>query len=138
MASGPPPPGAHVGSPMDEEAKERLSDTSGEHESGRNQSLNPVTGKPVADLPGDKIELTEEDCMDELGFSFPEWKKWSILTVIFWIQVSMNFNTQVAFGTCSNNAAKLFLGVCIQTALWEYLNTFTFLNKRQGKLWSAY
>jgi MFS family permease len=43
----------------------------------------------------DKIELTEEDCYDELGFSFPEWKKWMILSVIFLVQVSMNFNTSL-------------------------------------------
>jgi hypothetical protein len=24
----------------------------------------------------DKIELTEDMCYDELGFSFPNWKKW--------------------------------------------------------------
>jgi hypothetical protein len=95
MANAPTSHHAHIAGTPDEETKERLSDTSGDHDSGRNQSLNPVTGKPVADLPGDKIELTEEDCYDELGFSFPEWKKWSILTVIFWIQVSMNFNTYV-------------------------------------------
>ncbi|KAF4630986.1 hypothetical protein G7Y89_g7146 [Cudoniella acicularis] len=43
----------------------------------------------------DKIELTEEMCYDELGFSFPSWKKWTILTVIFLVQVSMNFNTSL-------------------------------------------
>lgn len=43
----------------------------------------------------DKIEITEEDCYDELGFSFPRWKKWLILTVIFLVQVSMNFNTSL-------------------------------------------
>ncbi|KAF1987431.1 MFS general substrate transporter [Aulographum hederae CBS 113979] len=49
------------------------------------------------DRPGtyDKIEITEEDCYDQLGFGFPSWKKWWILTVIFWIQVSMNFNTSL-------------------------------------------
>lgn len=59
------------------------------------ERLDPVTGKPVQSLDGDKVELTEEDCYDELGFAFPEWKKWTILTVIFWIQVSMNFNTSL-------------------------------------------
>jgi hypothetical protein len=24
----------------------------------------------------DKIELTEDMCYDELGYSYPEWKKW--------------------------------------------------------------
>lgn len=43
----------------------------------------------------DKIELTEDDCYDELGFGFSNWKKWSILTVIFLVQVSMNFNTSL-------------------------------------------
>ena len=43
----------------------------------------------------DKVELTEDDCYDELGFSYPTWKKWMILTVIFLVQVSMNFNTSL-------------------------------------------
>ncbi|KAF1848795.1 MFS general substrate transporter [Cucurbitaria berberidis CBS 394.84] len=43
----------------------------------------------------DRYEITEEDCYDELGFSFPTWKKWSILGVIFLVQVSMNFNTSL-------------------------------------------
>jgi hypothetical protein len=43
----------------------------------------------------DKYEITEDDCYDELGFSFPTWKKWYILTVIFIVQVSMNFNTSL-------------------------------------------
>ena len=36
----------------------------------------------------DKVEITEEDCIDELGFSYPSWKKWYILSVIFIVQVS--------------------------------------------------
>ncbi|CAM1508619.1 Fc.00g054670.m01.CDS01 [Cosmosporella sp. VM-42] len=43
----------------------------------------------------DKYEITEDDCYDELGYTFPKWKKWYILTVIFWVQVSMNFNTSL-------------------------------------------
>lgn len=35
----------------------------------------------------DKYEITEDDCMDELGYSYPNWKKWYILTVIFIVQV---------------------------------------------------
>ncbi|KAH9903534.1 multidrug transporter [Xylariomycetidae sp. FL2044] len=42
-----------------------------------------------------KRELKEEDCEGELGFAFPEWKKWWILTVIFLVQTSMNFNTSL-------------------------------------------
>ncbi|KAF2703844.1 multidrug transporter [Pleomassaria siparia CBS 279.74] len=43
----------------------------------------------------DRYEITEEDCYDELGFSFPTWKKWTILSVVFIVQVSMNFNTSL-------------------------------------------
>lgn len=42
-----------------------------------------------------KRELKEEDCEGELGFAFPAWKKWWILTVIFLVQISMNFNTSL-------------------------------------------
>ncbi|KAL1849091.1 hypothetical protein Plec18170_007750 [Paecilomyces lecythidis] len=53
-----------------------------------------------SDLPGKprgdgKREITEDDCYDKLGFSFPWYKKWTILTVIFTVQMSMNFNTSV-------------------------------------------
>ena len=44
---------------------------------------------------GEKYEITEDDCADELGFAFKDWKKWYILTVIFIVQVSMNFNTSL-------------------------------------------
>jgi MFS family permease len=43
----------------------------------------------------EKYVLTEDDCYDELGFSFPTWRKWMILSVIFIVQVSMNFNTSL-------------------------------------------
>ena len=35
-------------------------------------------GLPNVEKAGtyDKIELTEDMCYDELGFSFPNWKKW--------------------------------------------------------------
>ncbi|KAI5479608.1 putative MFS multidrug transporter [Pseudohyphozyma bogoriensis] len=39
--------------------------------------------------------LTELECYSELGFSFSKRKKWMILTVIFLIQVSMNFNSSL-------------------------------------------
>ncbi|KAK8115394.1 multidrug resistant protein [Apiospora kogelbergensis] len=42
-----------------------------------------------------KRELKEDEVEDQLGFAFPEWKKWWILTVIFLVQTSMNFNTSL-------------------------------------------
>lgn len=42
-----------------------------------------------------KRVLSEDACYDKLGFTFPAWKKWWILSVIFIVQVSMNFNASV-------------------------------------------
>ncbi|KAF5862877.1 hypothetical protein ETB97_011018 [Aspergillus alliaceus] len=42
-----------------------------------------------------KRELTEDDCYEKLGFCFPWYKKWAILTVVFTVQMSMNFNSSV-------------------------------------------
>ncbi|KAK0666504.1 putative MFS transporter [Cercophora samala] len=62
------------------------------------------SSKPAAPLrqfsktnapPTDKIELKEEDAWEELGFCFPTWKKWTILTIVFLVQTSMNFNTSL-------------------------------------------
>jgi hypothetical protein len=61
----------------------------------------PLTSRPIpeasaSEKPAEvKRVLTEEDCYEELGFSFSTRKKWIILTVIFWVQVSMNFNTSL-------------------------------------------
>jgi hypothetical protein len=39
---------------------------------------NDADDMPTSKKAGtyDKIELTEEMCYDELGYSFPEWRKW--------------------------------------------------------------
>lgn len=42
-----------------------------------------------------KIVLTERAGYLATGYSYPTWKKWAILSVIFAVQVSMNFNTSV-------------------------------------------
>lgn len=40
----------------------------------------------------DREELKEWECYDKLGYSYPWWKKWGIISVIFAVQTSMNFN----------------------------------------------
>ncbi|KAI4159165.1 MAG: hypothetical protein LQ342_006812 [Letrouitia transgressa] len=42
-----------------------------------------------------KQEIGMEDCEGELGYSFSSLKKWTILSIIFAVQVSMNFNTSL-------------------------------------------
>ena len=49
-------------------------------------------GKETAD---GRRELTDDECYEKLGFCFPWYKKWAILTVIFTVQMSMNFNSSV-------------------------------------------
>ncbi|PWY92303.1 MFS multidrug transporter [Aspergillus heteromorphus CBS 117.55] len=63
--------------------------THAEH-AGQSDNDSEIRGKFTGD---GKRELTEDDCYDKLGFSFPWYKKWTILTVIFVVQMSMNFNS---------------------------------------------
>jgi MFS family permease len=84
-----------------------LSDHEANHQNVENAAPNPLPHSgahahwPSGDAPVTKvkspemIEITEEDCWDQLGYSFPTWKKWTILSVIFLVQVSMNFNTSL-------------------------------------------
>lgn len=46
-------------------------------------------------LPDGRVLLTERGAYNKLGFSYPTRKKWCILSVIFAVQVSMNFNAAV-------------------------------------------
>lgn len=66
-----------------------------------NEKHQASLGDGLGDGTDDRIEITEDDCYDELGFCFTESKKWLVLTVIFLVQVSMNFNTSLY-----SNAAK--------------------------------
>ena len=51
---------------------------------------------PFAKDSGDqRREITSEEAAGKLGYDFPSWKKWAILSVIFTVQVSMNFNTSL-------------------------------------------
>lgn len=39
-----------------------------------------------------KRELTVGEGWDYTGFAFPTWRKWTILTSVFIVQISMNYN----------------------------------------------
>jgi hypothetical protein len=96
-----------------------------EHRGNGNGSSSDDHGSLPADANGqsgnleklgtyDKYEITEDDCYEELGYCFSNRKKWYILTVIFWVQVSMNFNTSLysnAIGGISED-----FGVSLQAA----------------------
>jgi hypothetical protein len=52
--------------------------------------------KPQPKLRDDgKIELLESDAWEVTGYSFPRWRKWQILCVVFLIQISMNLNASM-------------------------------------------
>ncbi|KAL4952744.1 MFS general substrate transporter [Aspergillus filifer] len=65
-------------------------DSHAEHASQSSNSDPDERGKI---RPDGKRELTEDDAYDCLGFCFPWYKRWTILTVIFIVQSSMNFNS---------------------------------------------
>jgi len=54
----------------------------------------PELRGPIVTADG-KREITEDECAMSLGYAWPELKKWGILTCIFAVQTSMNFNTSL-------------------------------------------
>lgn len=55
-----------------------------------------ILGENFGEFRADgRIEIRESDCYEKLGFEYSKKKKWSILCVIFLVQISMNFNTSV-------------------------------------------
>ncbi|KAF7719063.1 Uncharacterized protein PECH_000246 [Penicillium ucsense] len=52
----------------------------------------PDGGAPGTIDPSGRKELKEWECYEALGYSFPTWKKWAVISVIFCVQVSMNWN----------------------------------------------
>ncbi|EZF28105.1 hypothetical protein H101_08213, partial [Trichophyton interdigitale H6] len=52
-------------------------------------------GESFLALKSARIEIQESENYHQLPFSYPCWKKWTILVIIFFVQVSMNFNTSI-------------------------------------------
>ncbi|OJJ47150.1 hypothetical protein ASPZODRAFT_151695 [Penicilliopsis zonata CBS 506.65] len=81
---------------------------------------NPATAEmdqlEVVDSSSDdeKIEITEDECYDQLGYTFPTWRKWVIISVIFLVQTSMNFNTSL-YSNALNGISEEF-NVSVQAA----------------------
>lgn len=55
----------------------------------------PIPAKSPRRLPDGRVLLTEESHYKATAFTFPTWKKWSILTTIFIVQLSMNWNAAI-------------------------------------------
>lgn len=87
-ASEPDVDTVEVDSPSGDEEEE------GGGEEGEEARVEEISRPPPPRADG-KIVLTEKEAYQHLGFSYPTSKKWGILSVIFIVQVSMNFNTSV-------------------------------------------
>jgi len=59
------------------------------------RSIDKDESEKARKNPGNKIELTEVAAWGKLGYSFPTWRKWMILSVMFYIQISMNPNASL-------------------------------------------
>ncbi|PWY89593.1 synaptic vesicle transporter [Aspergillus sclerotioniger CBS 115572] len=79
-------------------------------------SSDPTAGTTLHQLENasEKVELTEDDCYDQLGYAFPSWRKWMIISVIFLVQTSMNFNTSL-YSNALTGISEEF-GVSMQAA----------------------
>ncbi|KAJ5173521.1 Major facilitator superfamily domain general substrate transporter [Penicillium coprophilum] len=64
--------------------------------------------------PSVELELTEDMCYERLGYSFSERKKWTIISVIFLVQTSMNFNTSL-YSNAATGISEEY-GVSMQAA----------------------
>ncbi|KAL1898442.1 hypothetical protein Sste5346_003345 [Sporothrix stenoceras] len=76
----------------------------------------PVGGSDKnINMPEDeKIELTVDMAENDLPYVWPSWKKWWVLTVIFLVQTSMNFNTSLYSNAIDGISAEY--GVSAQVA----------------------
>ncbi|KAL4803560.1 major facilitator superfamily domain-containing protein [Aspergillus unguis] len=99
-----------------EAEKEKVGPLDG-HLGNKQLPRDPTAGTTMHQLenkPTEKYELTEDDCYNELGYAFPSWRKWMIISVIFLVQVSMNFNTSL-YSNALTGISEEF-GVSMQAA----------------------
>ncbi|EAA32540.1 hypothetical protein GE21DRAFT_5532 [Neurospora crassa] len=77
--------------------------------------------------PNIRTELKKDDAYDELPFSYSKSTKWMILTVVFLIQTSMNFNTSLYSNGLTGISEEF--GIRLQEARWGaaiFLITYAF------------
>ncbi|KAI1862200.1 uncharacterized protein JN550_010356 [Neoarthrinium moseri] len=69
--------------------------------------VEPNIGEKAAHRPGSKRELKETDEYAHLGYSYPTWRKWQILIVMFLIQISINLNASL-YANAVDHVSKKF------------------------------
>ena len=118
-----------LGSPTDAAAQEASIDLGVRVIDFANRGANRAAQEPINEkqhdvgvsvVDGEKVPnssdirvLGERDAYDKLGFSFSTKKKWWILTVVFIVQISMNFNAAI-YGNAGEGMMDEF-GVSLST-----------------------
>ncbi|KAH9833412.1 major facilitator superfamily domain-containing protein [Rhodofomes roseus] len=86
-------------------------------------------------LPDGRVVLTEEEAYSKLGFSFPTWKKWTILSVIFAIQCSMNLNSSLYANAVGQLATHFSISEqAVRVGQMDFLIAYAFGNE----LWAPW
>ncbi|CAJ2504898.1 Uu.00g122920.m01.CDS01 [Anthostomella pinea] len=98
-----------------------------------NQQQLPPLGQGGDTL---RYQLKPSDCGSQLGFAWPLWRKWSILAVIFLVQVSMNFNTTLYSNAIRGNAGTY--DVDVSTVVWGGAAGFLLAYAFGCELWAPW
>lgn len=69
---------------------------------------SPGAKAPYDGPESDKKVLREKDAYKYLGYGYPTWKKWFILTIMFLIQISINLNASVSAQSISGPLLRNF------------------------------
>lgn len=110
MADSPNPNSPKCESPKSDPQKSdsrKSSDESGKEETNNRSSEQILGVNFTSTRTNGKTELTEVDAYGKLGFCFSTPKKWLILSVIFIVQCSMNFNAS-AYGNATDGLMERF------------------------------
>jgi hypothetical protein len=79
--------------PEYESAAEHYGD---EAKSTSSENKSDGIGHPYTKQTEDgRYVLQDSDAWNVLGYSFPTWRKWQILVVVFLIQISINLNASI-------------------------------------------
>lgn len=66
-----------------------------EAKSSSGKSINNDNQPSSKQLDDGRYVLQDSDAWYILGYSFPTWRKWQILCVVFLIQISINLNASI-------------------------------------------
>jgi Major Facilitator Superfamily len=120
--------------PVDSDSNGIHDEKNGEHVAGNKQEMLGITGHDLTATAQDaahpqradgKVELTEDDAYEKLGYCYPEWKKWMILVLILLIQTSMNSNASM-YGFAVDGISETYGVSTTKARLGQFLFLVTY------------